>query len=151
MSGPSVLLRFTPAEVYTPTSCDEVGPVTRQRVSAYQRTRTQRVSLVRGERRCIVTDFRGVFGLTRAIASAVIRVNNNAVVVLSDASCDDTTVSVTMTTQVGGVALVKVEATLDNGESYNAVYRIDVRGGPWFAGETYSGATGPTSLSATNT
>lgn len=150
MSGPSVLLRFTPTEVYTPTSCDEVGPVTRQRVSAYQRTRTQRVSLVRGERRCIVTDFRGAIGITRTIASVVIRVDNNAIVVISDAWCDDTTASVTMTTQVGGVANVKVEVTLDNGEVYNALYRIYVQGSPWFAGETYSGTVGPTSLSATH-
>src|ERR1700741_2609083 len=66
----TVVMSFTPL-VWVQPACDEVGYVTRARISAYQRNRTSVANLVRGEQRCLIADFNGVLSASRSIVSGV--------------------------------------------------------------------------------
>lgn len=50
--------------------------------------------------------------------------------------------------QLGGYATMRVDATLDNGEVYNQVFRLDVREASIFFSDSGI-ATGPTTLTVT--
>ena len=144
------VLTFTPQVfVGDVPSCDEVGNATRIRVSAYQRNRTFIARLVRGERRCLVVDFNAVLSASRSIVSGTWWCDQYNAVQMSDATGTDRTASVTIETPLSGYANLKVAVTLDNGEVYNSVMVVRVRGAPWFAGETGPFPTGPSTLSFT--
>ena len=131
-----------------PPACDEIGRVTRACVSAYNRARVHVARGVRGERRCLVADLNGALSPGRTIVSAVWRTNDNTTAILANAgiASDGRSTLVNLTLGWGGESIVKAEVTLDNGEVYNQLFRVDVRGAPYFEGETFP-AAGPTSLS----
>lgn len=130
--------------------CDEMGRVTRAYVSGYTRTRVHESWLVRGERRCLVANFNGAIPKARSIASATWRTNQGASAILSNARIIDggRSAAVDMLAGWGGVALVKVDALLDNGEVYNQVFHIGIQGDHWFPGES-APQPGPTQLTVT--
>lgn len=128
--------------------CDEVGPVTRANVSGYDRTSSHVARLVRGERRCLVANFNGAISPSRSIVSATWRSNQPYAVSMADARIKDREVMVNVAAQFGGPGLVKCQVTLDNGEVYNTLFRIEVRQQPWFLGEV-SPPIGPYELTVT--
>lgn len=127
--------------------CEELGRTTRAYVSGYDRTRVHEVRLVRGEKRCLVANFNGAIPPARTIASATWRVNQNQGAVLSNARIFEGNRSTAVDLLAGwtGYGLVKVEATLDNGEVYNQVFRVLVQQSPWFTGEPYP-VSGPQTI-----
>lgn len=126
-------------------ACEEIGPVTRAYVSAYQRTRAHHSRLVRGERRCLVADLNGAIPLSRTIVSATWRTYTNHTAILSESRINGREVEVNVTAGYGGRAAIKLEATLDNGEQYVQTFVVEVQGTPWFPGEQQV-AAGPTVL-----
>ena len=131
-------------------NCDELGRTTRAIVSGYFRTRTHVARLVRGESRCLVADFHGAIAPARSIVSATWRTTQNQAVRMSNAriAADGRSVEVDIVCQSGGVSAVKVDATLDNGEIYNQVFRVEIRWSPVFSGEPQP-VIGPSELTAT--
>ena len=143
-------------EVETPdpepvAACEELGRVSRAYVSGYQRARTHRSRLVRGERRCLTADFNGAIPKSRTITSVTWRCDIPQCVYMRDAAIvsGGREVRVDITAQLGAEARVKCEVTLDNGEVYNQVFVIYVRNAPWFMGESAPQATGPYVLTVT--
>lgn len=143
------IVQFTPLIDAPLPPCDEVGFATRARVSAYQRNRTTVSNLVRGESRCLIADFNGVLSRSRSIVSGVWQCDQYNAVQMSNASGDARTAQVTIATPMNGRARLKVTVTLDNGEIYNHVFVVFVRGQPWFPGETGPFPNGPATLSFT--
>lgn len=131
--------------------CEELGRVTRAYVSGYQRARTHRSWMVRGERRCLTADFNGAIPKSRTIASVTWRCNIPQCVFMRDAAIVDggREVRVDVTAQLGAECWIKCEATLDNGEVYNQVFVLYVRNSPWFMGEVAPQSTGPYELTVT--
>lgn len=143
------MVEGTPAPPDAPPVCDEVGYVTRNRVSAYQRTRVHLSRLVRGETRCLIADFNGAISASRSIVSGLWQCDQYNAVVMSNAQGDARTASVLIATPNSGGARLKCTVTLDNGEVYNAAFLVMVRGAPWFQGETGISGSGPSSLAFT--
>lgn len=149
MSGPSVLLRITPTEVYTPTACDEIGSATRFRVSAYRPAIAFSARLYRGTTRCMIYDFGGALSATRTIASAVFDLDTVFSLGISAAwiAEDGRSAGLTINAVQAGITIARCKATLDNGEIYPALARIEVvDGNVWFGDDNSSG--GPQQLTA---
>lgn len=132
-------------------ACEEIGRVTRAYVSGYQRARTHRSRMVRGERRCLTADFNGAIPKSRTITSVTWRCNIPQSAYMRDAAIVEggREVRVDVTAQLGAECWIKCEATLDNGEVYNQVFVLYVRNSPWFMGETAPQSTGPYELTVT--
>lgn len=150
--NPRPLLRFDAQfdEAPQPVSdCTELGRVTRCYVSGYQRVRVHESRLVRGESRCLVANFNGAVDAARTITSVTWQCQQPYIVAMSNARIPEGAreVAVDMAAQLPGCAWLKCIATLDNGEVYTQLFRVIVRGGPWFDGETTPSA-GPTSLTS---
>lgn len=131
-------------------TCNEYGRTTRAYVSGYNRTMVHVGKLVRGEKRCLVANFNGAIPKGRVIVSATWRTTQNWAAILNDAKIIESgrTTSVNMSAGWGGPALVKAEVTLDNGEIYNQVFRIDVQTAPYFQGEA-NPVSGTTEITVT--
>lgn len=146
-------LTLTPADSPPPVdnACEEYGRVTRAYVSGYQRDRVHRSRLVRGEKRCLFANFNGAIPASRVIVSATWRCDQNQAVFMANARITDAgrCAAVDITAQIGAGGRVKCQVTLDNGEVYNQLFYVRVFTSPWFFGESYSFAQGPTELTAT--
>lgn len=120
--------------VVPPPACDELGRATRAYVSGYDRTRVQQVRLYRFEKRCLVANFNGAFPPARTIVSATWRIDAPEIGVISTPhiSVNQRETMLMFASQLGGWANVRAEVTLDNGEIYNTIYRVNVREGSWF-------------------
>lgn len=138
----------TPDPEPEPVDCEEYGRVTRIYASGYQRTRGHLSRLTRGERRCLVVDFNGAIPMSRSIASVTWRTNHPHALSMASARIAGRTAVVDVHAQSGGRAVVKVEATLDNGEVYPQMVEILIQGSPWFEGEA-TPAEGVRTLTAT--
>lgn len=110
-------------------ACDEMGRATRAYVSAYQRARVHQSSLYRFERRCFVANFNGAFPPARTITSATWRTDAPEIGIIStpQISANGRETMVMFASQLGGWANLRVDATLDNGEIYTQVFRVNVR------------------------
>lgn len=130
-----------------PPVCDEIGRATRAYVSAYDRTKVQQVRLYRFERRCMVANFNGAFPPARTIASATWRTDAPEIGVMSNPqiSANGRETMVMFASQLGGWANIRVDATLDNGEIYTQVFRVNVREASYFFDDPPS-VVGPFSL-----
>lgn len=134
--------------IVPPPACDELGRATRAYVSGYDRTRVQQVRLYRFERRCLTANFNGAFPPARTIASATWRIDAPEIGVIStpQISVNQRETMLMFASQLGGWANVRAEVTLDNGEIYNQIFRINVREGSWFFNDQAI-VTGPFSVS----
>lgn len=128
-------------------ACAELGRVTRAYVSGYQRDRVHASRLVRGEKRCLVANFNGAIPAARSIASVTWRCEQTYTVVMANARISGREAEVDITAQLQGCAWVKCVATLDNGEVYTQLFRVQVQDATWFDGEP-AVAAGPTSITA---
>lgn len=133
-----------------PTKCDEMGRVTRAYVSAYQRNRVHRSDLVRGEVRCLAAEFRGAINPNRVIASVDWWCQQPYCIFMSNPRIAGTECAVTINAQAASWCYIKVVATLDNGEQYTQLFYLSVRSPPYFVGENFPTASGPTHVAATN-
>ncbi|GAA0260549.1 hypothetical protein [Rhodanobacter caeni] len=133
----------------TPTveTCTELGRVTRAYVSGYQRARVHESRLIRGEKRCLVANFNGAIDAGRSIASVTWRCEQPYAAAMSNARVFAREVAVDILAQLPGVSLIKCLVTLDNGEVYTQLFRVQVQDATWFDGEP-AVAAGPTSITA---
>lgn len=148
------LIQYTPqvqaGTPVVPPTCQELGRVTREYVSAYQRGRIHNSRLIRGETRCLVANFNGAIPVGRTITTANWYCLQPYAVAMSNAqiTADGRTTQVMIAAQSQGPCTIKVVATLDNGEQYTQMFRIMVRGFPWFVGENVP-PIGPYQLTVT--
>lgn len=133
----------------TPAACDEIGRTTKAVASAYYRTRIQDCRLMMGEKRCLVADFNGVISSARKIVSVVWKCDFGYVAQMSRARIqpDNRSAAVDILANWIGDSVLQCAATLDNGEVYMQMFRVDVSGDPIFM-PAVSG-NGPTVLTAT--
>lgn len=129
-----------------PTPCEELGRVSRAYVSAHDRTRVHGLNLYSRERRCLVANFNGAIPKARTIASAVWDMESPCAVGMSGAAIVGREAQVMLSAVRDGVEWIRCEVTLDNGEVYNQLFRVEVLAGPQF-GDT--GTAGPSRLTAT--
>lgn len=115
----------------------DLGRTTTAYVSGYDRTRVHVANLVRGEQRTLLANFNATVPVGSTIASATWRTTQNWVALMSGGTIDGRTTSVDLQAGWGGLALVKAEVTLDTGEVYNQVFRIQVQSAPYFCNESY--------------
>lgn len=144
------ILQFTP-QVQTPPPiplCDEIGRTSRAVGSAYYRTRIHDCRLMMGEKRCLVVDFNGVISSARTVASIVWRCDFGYIAQMSNAriQSDNRSAAVDILANWIGDSVLQCAATLDNGEVYMQMFRVDVSGDPIFM-PAVSG-NGPTVLTA---
>lgn len=129
-----------------PVSCDEIGRVTRNYVSAHQRDRVHRASLYAAEKRCLVTDFNGAIPKGRSIASATWQTDDTTQCLMSQPAVLGRQVQVQIAAQYTGHCRIRVDAVLDNGEVYSAWHVIRVQPAPYFNNPGW--VTGPRMLMA---
>jgi len=132
----------------TPAVCDEIGRTTKAVASAYYRTRIQDCRLMMGEKRCLVADFNGVISSARKVASVVWKCDFGYIAQMSRARIqpDNRSAAVDILANWIGDSVLQCAATLDNGEVYMQMFRVDVSGDPIFM-PAVSG-NGPTVLTA---
>jgi len=132
----------------TPAVCDEIGRTTKAVASAYYRTRIQDCRLMMGEKRCLVADFNGVISSARKVASVVWKCDFGYIAQMSRARIqpDNRSAAVDILANWIGDSVLQCAATLDNGEVYMQMFRVDVSGDPIFM-PAVSG-NGPTVLAA---
>lgn len=128
-------------------ACDEVGPVTHCRVSAYQRYRVFVARLYAAETRCLIGDFNGAIAPGRRIIRSQWDTYGMAYVTMSRPYIGENgrEAGVTLRTQWSGPAVIKQTVTLDNGEVYTQQYRIEVAPQVAYPSETFT--SGPSSIS----
>lgn len=128
--------------------CDEIGRTSKAVASAYYRTRIHDVRLMMGEKRCLVADFNGAISSARAIASIVWRCDFGYIAQMSNAriQAGNRSAAVDIIANWIGDSVMQCAATLDNGEVYMQMFRVDVSGDPIFM-PAVSG-NGPTILTA---
>lgn len=115
----------------------DLGRTTTAYVSGYDLTRVHQSCLVRGAQRRLVANFNGAIPSGATIESATWRTTQNWAAIMSGGTIDGRTTSVALQAGWGGLALVKAEVTLDTGEVYNQVFRIQVQSAPYFYNEGY--------------
>ena len=123
------------------------GRATRAYVSAYNRTAVHQSRLYRFEKRRLVANFGALLG-DRQIRCATWSIDRPEIGVMSDPQISDDAreTSVMFATQLGGWATVRCQITLDSGEQYAQVFRINVRQASWFVDDAPI-SNGPFSVS----
>jgi hypothetical protein len=129
-------------------TCQELGRATRAYVSAYDRSRVHQSRLYRFEKRCFVANFNGAIPPARTITRATWRIDCPEVGVISSPSisANGRETAVMFAAQLCGWATLRAEVTLDNGEIYNQVFRVNVREASWFK-DDLALTSGPYSVS----
>jgi hypothetical protein len=109
------------------------GRETRAYVSAYDRSRVHQSRLYRFEKRRLVANFGALLG-ERLIRCATWSIDRPEIGVMSDPQISDDAreTSVMFAAQLGGWATVRCQITLDSGEQYVQVFRVNVRRASWF-------------------
>lgn len=122
------------------------GRETRAYVSAYDRSRVHQSRLYRFEKRRLVANFGALLG-ERQIRCATWSIDRPEIGVMSDPQISDDAreTSVMFAAQLGGWATVRCQITLDSGEQYAQVFRINVRHASWFVDDAPL-SNGPFSL-----
>jgi hypothetical protein len=112
----------------------DLGRETRAYVSGYDRSRVHQARLYRFEKRPMVANFRGAIDTGRTITSATWRTDAPEIGVMSNPqiAADGRETSILFASQLGGWANLRAEVTLDNGEIYNQVFRVNVREASFF-------------------
>ena len=123
------------------------GRETRAYVSAYDRSRVHQSRLYRFEKRRLVANFGALLGNDRLIRCATWSIDRPEIGVMSDPQISDDAreTSVMFAAQLGGWATVRCQITLDSGEQYAQVFRINVRQASWFVDDAPI-SNGPFSL-----
>jgi len=122
------------------------GRETRAYVSAFDRSRVHQSRLYRFEKRRLVANFGALLG-DRQIRCATWSIDRPEIGVMSDPQISDDAreTSVMFAAQLGGWATVRCQITLDSGEQYTQVFRINVRQASWFVDDAPL-SNGPFSL-----
>lgn len=122
------------------------GRETRAYVSAFDRSRVHQSRLYRFEKRRLVANFGALLG-DRQIRCATWSIDRPEIGVMSDPQISDDAreTSVMFAAQLGGWATVRCQITLDSGEQYAQVFRINVRQASWFVDDAPI-SNGPFSL-----
>jgi len=122
------------------------GRETRAYVSAFDRSRVHQSRLYRFEKRRLVANFGALLG-ERQIRCATWSIDRPEIGVMSDPQISDDAreTSVMFAAQLGGWATVRCQITLDSGEQYAQVFRINVRQASWFVDDAPL-SNGPFSL-----
>lgn len=125
----------------------DLGRETRAYVSGYDRSKVQQSRMYRFEKRSLIANFNGALAPERLIECVTWRTDSPEVGVISNPliSADRRETSVSFASQLGGWANIRVDATLDNGEIYTQVFRVNVREASWFFDDPPTQA-GPFSL-----
>lgn len=120
---------------------------TKAYVSAYDRSRVHQSSLYRFEQRRLVANFGALLGNDRLIRCATWSIDRPEIGVMSDPQISDDAreTSVMFATQLSGWATVRCQITLDSGEQYPQVFRVNVRQASWFVDDAPL-SNGPFSL-----
>jgi len=122
------------------------GRETRAYVSAFDRSRVHQSRLYRFEKRRLVANFGALLG-ERQIRCATWSIDRPEIGVMSDPQISDDAreTSVMFAAQLGGWATVRCQITLDSGEQYAQVFRVNVRHASWFVDDAQI-SNGPFSL-----
>jgi hypothetical protein len=115
--------------------------------SAYQRDRVHVSRIMRGESRVLHADFSAPAN-GDPVASVNWRAETGYPLVMSTPAIAGNVVSVKLLATNSGRAILRCTVTLTSGATLVQMFRINVDGAPYFAGEPLPGATGPTSVSA---
>ncbi len=115
--------------------------------SAYQRDRVHVSRIFRGESRTLSVNFNAVAGAD-AVASVVWRAETGYPLVMSAPLIAGNVASVSILASNSGVALLRCTATLVSGATLVQLFRVEVEGAPYFAGEVIPAVTGPTTVIA---
>lgn len=126
--------------------CEELGRVTRNYVSAYDRGRVHVARLYANERRCLVTNFNGAIPAGRTIARAIWHTQDAGWCVMSEPAVTGREVKVMIHAKNAGRTRIRVDAVLDNGEIYSAWHSVQVLSAPYV--EYVPWLPGPTRLEA---
>ena len=110
--------------------------VTTAYVSAYDRTRVHSSQLYRFEKRTLTANFAGALPSGIFLSTITWYCHNTDVVVMADAAASPTESSVTITANCSGMALLKCEATLTDGQVINQLFSVDSLPVPYLCGET---------------
>lgn len=124
-------LLLTPLAIEVPVPCEEIGPVSKADVSAFNRTRLHSVRVLPGEKRCLVANFNGAVPPARTIATAEWRMESNVVASMANGQLLSPyrETEVTVTAHLPGVAPLECRATFDNGEVYVQRFMVEVMNG----------------------
>lgn len=125
----------------------DMGRVTRNIVSGYQRDRVFRSSLYASESRQLVTDFNGAMPADRSIVQAVWQTWENQCIAMGPAEVSERSVQIRVAAQYSGRSRIKLDVTLDNGDVFSAWHIIRVMGAPYFDNPGW--VTGPRKVVAT--
>lgn len=108
------------------------GQNSRAYVSGYQRNRIHYSQLFSYETGPLVADFNGAMKPGRVITSALWQTWNGSNVIMSEpaASEDFRKVGIKITAQIGGFAIIKCSATLDNGQVLVQQFQVNVQWAP---------------------
>ena len=128
---------LTPVAATAPATCDEMGRVSRAYVSAYIRDRQHLSRLIRGEKRCLIANFNGAIPTVHSISSVTFFCSAPWQVAMDTARImpDLRGTGVNITAILSGGCLIKCVATLENGEAYVQLFRINIQESPWYQGE----------------
>lgn len=131
VSAPPATLLLTPLAIEVPVPCEEIGPVSKADVSAFNRTRLHSVRVLPGEKRCLVANFNGAVTPARTIATAEWRMESNVVASMANGQLLSPyrETEVTVTAHLPGVAPIECRATFDNGEVYVQRFMVEVMNG----------------------
>lgn len=121
---------------------------TRAYVSKYDLSQVHQSSLFRFRKQRYYANFNGAMDPERVIDCVTWYIDAPEIGVLSDAqlSEDRRETSVVFAAQLGGWATMRCEATLDDGDKINQVFRVNVREASWF-GDDPPIQSGPFSVS----
>lgn len=108
--------------------CQEIGPATRARVSAYTLDRVHVVRAVRTQRRCLIADFNGAIPKSRRIVRATWRCDSPWVTIMDtpEITTNGRVAQVSATLGNCGHGAVKCTVDLDNGEIYTQMFEVRV-------------------------
>lgn len=131
-------------------NCNEIGNATKILAGAWDRVRMFGARLIRGERRCLLVDFNGAIPANRTIVSAKWQCALPYIAFMANARIfpDRRSTAVDLTANYPNVTDFKCTATLDNGEEYVQLIRVEVDDTYWFSADTIA-TVGPTVLVAT--
>lgn len=126
----------------------EIGQVSRANVSAHTRARIHYTRIYPTEKRALVANFNGIIPAGAAITQAQWRMEYAFAVAMINATATTRETQVMVQGVYRGRASIKAQVTIDNGDTYNQLFVVEVEAGPWF-GDEASQNSGPTVLNAT--
>lgn len=133
-----------------PPTCDEIGPVSKANVSAFNPMRVHGVRLFAGAKRCLIANFNGAITAGRTIAEAKWQADGGWSTAMTGGTIGvngrETTVTIEAI-QGPGCTTIQCTATLDNGERYSQLFVVEVGYTPFQASGQFP--TGQTTIVVT--